>query len=91
VLKVADLAKAFPTKWEAMAENTVMRRAWALTLRLLYTAVKDRPHPKAAVQRTRRLRSSSPLDNAWEYALTLNIITLVLTSVPSLVGTFFGK
>ena len=26
VLKVADLAKAFPTKWEAMAENTVMRR-----------------------------------------------------------------
>ncbi len=27
VLKVADLAKAFPTKWEAMAENTVMRRA----------------------------------------------------------------
>jgi hypothetical protein len=26
-LKVADLAKAFPTKWEAMAENTVMRRA----------------------------------------------------------------
>tara|TARA_B110000208_G_scaffold139351_1_gene168157 strand:- start:183 stop:1190 length:1008 start_codon:yes stop_codon:yes gene_type:complete len=26
VLKVADLAKAFPT-WEAMAENTVMRRA----------------------------------------------------------------
>ena len=27
VLKVADLAKAFPAKWEAMAENTVMRRA----------------------------------------------------------------
>jgi hypothetical protein len=27
VLKVADLAKAFPLKWEAMAENTVMRRA----------------------------------------------------------------
>ena len=27
VLKVADLVKAFPTKWEAMAENTVMRRA----------------------------------------------------------------
>ena len=27
VLKVADLAKAFPSKWEAMAENTVMRRA----------------------------------------------------------------
>jgi hypothetical protein len=27
VLKVADLAVAFPTKWEAMAENTVMRRA----------------------------------------------------------------
>jgi hypothetical protein len=27
VLKVADLAEAFPTKWEAMAENTVMRRA----------------------------------------------------------------
>jgi hypothetical protein len=27
VLKVADLAKAFPTKWEAMAENPVMRRA----------------------------------------------------------------
>ena len=26
VLKVADLAKAFPTKWEAMAENTVMKR-----------------------------------------------------------------
>lgn len=26
VLKVADLAKAFPTKWEAMAENTVMSR-----------------------------------------------------------------
>jgi len=26
VLKVADLARAFPTKWEAMAENTVMRR-----------------------------------------------------------------
>ncbi len=26
VLKIADLAKAFPTKWEAMAENTVMRR-----------------------------------------------------------------
>jgi hypothetical protein len=27
VLKVADLAKAFPTKWEAMAENTVMKRS----------------------------------------------------------------
>ena len=27
VLKVADLAKAFPNKWEAMAENTVMSRA----------------------------------------------------------------
>ena len=27
VLKVADLAGAFPDKWEAMAENTVMRRA----------------------------------------------------------------
>ena len=27
ILKVADLAKAFPTKWEAMAENTVMSRA----------------------------------------------------------------
>jgi hypothetical protein len=26
VLKVADLAKAFPSNWEAMAENTVMRR-----------------------------------------------------------------
>jgi hypothetical protein len=26
VIKVADLAKAFPDKWEAMAENTVMRR-----------------------------------------------------------------
>ena len=26
VLKVADLAKAFPSKWEAMAENTVMSR-----------------------------------------------------------------
>jgi hypothetical protein len=26
VLKVADLAKAFPNTWEAMAENTVMRR-----------------------------------------------------------------
>ena len=26
VLKVADLAVAFPTKWEAMAENTVMKR-----------------------------------------------------------------
>jgi hypothetical protein len=26
VLKVADLAKAFPTKWEAMSENTVMKR-----------------------------------------------------------------
>jgi len=26
VLKVADLAKAFPDKWEAMAENTVIRR-----------------------------------------------------------------
>jgi hypothetical protein len=27
VLMVADLAEAFPNKWEAMAENTVMRRA----------------------------------------------------------------
>ena len=27
VLKVADLAVAFPDKWEAVAENTVMRRA----------------------------------------------------------------
>jgi hypothetical protein len=27
VLKVADLAKAFPDKWEAMAENTVLTRA----------------------------------------------------------------
>jgi hypothetical protein len=27
VLKIADLAIAFPLKWEAMAENTVMRRA----------------------------------------------------------------
>jgi hypothetical protein len=27
ILKIADLAEAFPTKWEAMAENTVMRRA----------------------------------------------------------------
>jgi hypothetical protein len=27
VLKVADLAIAFPDRWEAMAENTVMRRA----------------------------------------------------------------
>ena len=26
VLKVADLAKAFPKNWEAIAENTVMRR-----------------------------------------------------------------
>jgi hypothetical protein len=26
VLKVADLANAFPDRWEAMAENTVMRR-----------------------------------------------------------------
>jgi zona occludens toxin (predicted ATPase) len=26
VLKVADLAVAFPTRWEAMAENTVMKR-----------------------------------------------------------------
>jgi hypothetical protein len=26
VLKIADLAKAFPTMWEAMAENTVMHR-----------------------------------------------------------------
>jgi hypothetical protein len=26
VLKVADLAVAFPDRWEAMAENTVMRR-----------------------------------------------------------------
>ena len=26
VLKVADLAKAFPSKWESMAENTVMKR-----------------------------------------------------------------
>jgi hypothetical protein len=27
VLKIADLAEAFPNRWEAMAENTVMRRA----------------------------------------------------------------
>ena len=27
VLKIADLAKAFPDRWEAMAENTVMCRA----------------------------------------------------------------
>ena len=27
VLKVADLAKAFPDRWEAMAENTVMARS----------------------------------------------------------------
>ena len=27
VLKIADLAKAFPNNWEAMAENTVLRRA----------------------------------------------------------------
>ena len=27
VLKIADLAKAFPDRWESMAENTVMRRA----------------------------------------------------------------
>ena len=27
VLKIADLASAFPDNWEAMAENTVMRRA----------------------------------------------------------------
>ena len=27
VLKVADLAKAFPLKWEAVAENTVMKRS----------------------------------------------------------------
>jgi hypothetical protein len=26
VLKIADLAKAFPSKWEALAENTVMKR-----------------------------------------------------------------
>lgn len=26
VLKIADLAKAFPDRWDAMAENTVMRR-----------------------------------------------------------------
>ena len=26
VLKIADLAKAFPDSWESMAENTVMRR-----------------------------------------------------------------
>jgi len=26
VLKVADLAKAFPNKWESLAENTVMKR-----------------------------------------------------------------
>lgn len=26
VLKIADLAKAFPQRWKAMAENTVMRR-----------------------------------------------------------------
>jgi hypothetical protein len=27
VLKVADLAVSFPDRWEAFAENTVMRRA----------------------------------------------------------------
>jgi hypothetical protein len=27
VLKIADLAKAFPDRWEAMAENTVMKRS----------------------------------------------------------------
>ena len=27
VLKVADLAKAFPDNWQAMAENTVLRRS----------------------------------------------------------------
>jgi tRNA U34 2-thiouridine synthase MnmA/TrmU len=27
VLKVADLAKAFPSNWEAMAESTVLTRA----------------------------------------------------------------
>ena len=27
VLKVADLAKAFPDRWEAMAESTVLQRA----------------------------------------------------------------
>ncbi len=27
VLKVADLAIAFPERWESFAENTVMRRA----------------------------------------------------------------
>lgn len=27
VLKIADLAKAFPNRWEAMAENTVMKRS----------------------------------------------------------------
>jgi hypothetical protein len=27
VLKVADLAVAFPERWESYAENTVMRRA----------------------------------------------------------------
>ena len=27
VLKVADLARAFPDRWEAMAENTVMKRS----------------------------------------------------------------
>jgi hypothetical protein len=27
VLKVADLVKAFPNRWEAMSENTVMRRS----------------------------------------------------------------
>ena len=27
VLKVADLAKAFPDRWQAMAENTVLRRS----------------------------------------------------------------
>ena len=26
VLKIADLAKAFPDRWESMAENTVMKR-----------------------------------------------------------------
>jgi hypothetical protein len=27
-LKVADLAVAFPQRWESYAENTVMRWAW---------------------------------------------------------------
>jgi hypothetical protein len=27
VLKVADLVKSFPNRWESFAENTVMRRA----------------------------------------------------------------